>query len=127
MTHPRVKHITELVRHGNKTEITTLTILLTKETILSERLGEARDKKIEAIKYLENDDEIDINITPIDENQSLIEIKLKEDGKTHLCADCKHMEFKGEKLDSKLFCKLKKEFKEYLVDSCEDYMKGEYQ
>ena len=125
--HPRIKHINELVRHANKTEITTLTRLLTKETPLPKRLEEKRDKKIEAIKYLENDEEIDINITPIDEDHSLSEIKLKEDGKTHLCADCKHMVFKGEKYDSKLFCKLKNELQEYYVESCEDYVKGEYQ
>ena len=110
--------ITELVRTATRIQIETPSILLEKP------------EKKEAIEYLEEDDEIEIAVyknTVIDEDHAIININMKEGERTHLCADCKHMEFKGEKLDSKLFCKLKNEFKEYLVDSCEDYVKGEYQ
>ena len=108
-------------------KITTLTRFLNREIPLGSRLEKVRDKKIEAINYLENDDEIDLKVTPIDENLSLIEIKVKQNGKRHLCADCKHMSFKGERLDSKTFCELKNRLQEYIVDSCDDYVKGEYQ
>ena len=125
--HPRIKHINELTTYSMKLEITTLTRFLNREIPLGSRLEKVRDKKIEALEYLENDDEIDLKVTPIDEDLSLIEIKVKQDGKRHLCADCKHMVFKGEKFDSKLIKKKKNELQEYYVESCEDYVKGEYQ
>ena len=124
---PRMKHINELTTYSMEIEITTLTRFLNREIPIGSRLEKVRDKKIEALEYLENDDEIDIKITPLDEDVSLIEIKVKQDGKRHLCADCKHMSFKGERLDSKMFCELKNGLQEYIVDSCDDYVKGEYQ
>ena len=122
-----MKHINELTRHTTNLELITPTSLLTPGNHVSGKLKEKRDKKLEAIEYLKNDDELDITLTEIDEGLTLIKIKMKQDGKTHLCADCKHMSFKGEKLDSKMFCKLKNELQEYIVDSCDDYVKGEYQ
>ena len=123
---PRMKHINELVRHATKTEITTPALVLHKETPAYGRLKESIDKKIEAIEYLKNDEKIELTITE-DEEYAKITIQMKESSKRHLCADCKHMVFKGEKYDSKLFCKLKNELQEYYVDSCDDYVKGEYQ
>ena len=116
--HERMNPITELVRTATRIQIETPSILLEKP------------EKKEAIEYLKNDDEINITIyksTVINEDHAIIDITMKENERIHLCADCKHMVLKGERLDNKMFCKVKKEFKEYMVESCEEYIKWEYQ
>ena len=62
----RMKYINELVRNGTKLSVITPTCLLD------------RQEKQECIDYLKHDDDIFIEIHPINDEDTLIEIEMKE-------------------------------------------------
>lgn len=77
--HERMKYINELVRNGVKITIITPTYVLDNE------------EKKEAIEYLRNDMDIDIDIKDINDEDTSIEISMKEDKFNDICVDCEHL------------------------------------
>lgn len=66
MTHERMKHITELVRNGTELRVILPTFILD------------NPEKQEALKYLEDDPEINIEYHPLTDEDSIIEIAIKK-------------------------------------------------
>ena len=76
-THPRLEHITQLTRHATKIKIQTPTELLLPKRHVIGPFKEPIDKKIKALKYLKNDENIELTLTEKGED-TIITIKMKE-------------------------------------------------
>ena len=76
-THPRLEHITQLTRHATKIIIQTPTELLLPKRHVIGPFKEPIDKKIKALKYLKNDEDIELTLTEKGED-TIITIKMKE-------------------------------------------------